>query len=256
MSEKTALVVRRPQTPALTPQNWDMIQSVARAAYLSRKFGGTEGEAAIKMLFCYENNLPLTTANTGLYIVNGRMAAMSNIVAAQLRRHPNYDYRVKALDDRGCTIEILRRDPATGEFRVEGEASFTEADAKRANLANKDNYKGFPSDMYFNRALARAQRRYAPDIFNPPVYAPEELGAPLDADGNIIEGVWRVTEPSREEESLAVLLQALVDDFGAEAVLAAGEGTLPATLEEVKAVAVKLMEEGGEPPSTPEEGGE
>lgn len=235
------LMIQSTLAPALSPNTWDMIQSVAHAAYLSRKFGGTEGEAAIKMLFCYENNLPLTTANTGLYIVNGRMAAMSNIIAAQLRRHPGYDYRIKALDDRGCTIEILRRDPATGEFRVEGEASFTEADAKRAGLTNKDNYKGFPSDMYFNRALARAQRRYAPDVFNQPVYAPEELGAP---DGDVVEGSWQIAEPQPApiEDSPSALLQALVDDFGAEAVLAAGGGTLPSTLDEAKEVAVKLME--------------
>jgi hypothetical protein len=127
-----------------------MIEAIAAAAHESRKVGvSTRGEAAIKFLFCYENGLPLSAANTGLYIVNGRIAAQSNIIAAQIRRHPDYDYRVKALDNRGCTIEILRRVDA--EWRIEGEASFTEDDAQRAGLLSKDNYQGYPSDMYFNR---------------------------------------------------------------------------------------------------------
>lgn len=243
MTEQTALAIRQPST-ALTPHSWSMIQSVAHAAYMSRKFGVTEGEAAIKLLFCYENNLPLSSANTGLYIVNGRMTVMSNIVASQIRRHPDYDYRIDQLDDKGCTITILRRNPQSDAMEDYASTSFTADDAKRAGLDKKDNYRGFPRNMFFGRAISNAQKWYCPDVFNQPVYVPEELAASIDDDGNVIDGEW--VSSTAEQDPLAdapsALLQALVDEFGAEIVLAAGDGTLPNTLDGVKAVALRLMQ--------------
>jgi hypothetical protein len=241
--------------PQLTPSTWAMIEAVAVAAHESRKVGvNSRGEAALKFLFCYENGLALSTANTGLYIVNGRIAAQSNIIAAQIRRHPDYDYRVKALDDRGCTIEILRRDPETGKMRVEGEASFTEEDAKRAKLDQKDNYQGYPSDMFFNRALARAQRRYAPDVFSQPVYTPDEMGMAVNADGEVIEGTWREAPavsmprpaPAQVEAPKPELsLNTLVERYGAEKIMAANGGRIPATEQELVAVAESLEQGNG-----------
>ncbi len=234
-------------SPTVSPTVWNMIERVARAAYESRKVGvNSAGEAAIKFLFCYENGLALSTANTGLYIVNGRLTAQSNIIAAQIRRHPNYDYRIKALDDHGCTIEILRRDPVSGEMRVEGEASFTEQDAVKAGLANKDNYKGYPSDMFFNRALARAQRRYAPDVFSQTVYAPEEMGLRVDDNGDVIEGSWRTAPEPAPGPAMTgttpVTLTDLVAQYGAERILEANGGTIPGTDEEIARVAEILTE--------------
>ncbi len=243
MSEKNLPAIR----PQLTVETWNMIESVAVAAYESRKVGvATRGEAALKFLFCYENGLPLSTANTGLYIVNGRLAAQSHIVAAQLRKHPSYDYRIKSLDDKGCTVEIMRLN-GESEWVVEGSASFTEEDAKRANLLGKENYQGYPSDMYFNRALARAQRRYAPDVFSQPVYTPEELGMRVDAEGDVIDGSWREVAQApkaapKVEAPQADALQQLLTDFPAEAVLAANDGQIP-TVEQIETVRAKLLAE-------------
>lgn len=236
-------------TRELTPSAWSMLEAIARAAHESRKVGvSSQGEAAIKFLFCYENGLPLSAANTGLYIVNGRIAAQSNIIAAQLRKHPSYDYRIKSINDKGCTVEILRR--VDGEWRVEGEASFTDADAKRADLDSKDNYKGYPSDMFFNRALARAQRRYAPDVFSQTVYTPEELGAKVDGEGQVIDGSWTElpkampttpdTAPAPQVDESSKRLAELTAKYGAAQVMAANGGKIPATPEELTAVAEKL----------------
>lgn len=228
----------------INPAAWAMIDAIALSAFESRKVGvSTRGEAAIKFLFCYENGLALSTANTGLYIVNGRIAAQGNIIAAQIRRHPDYDYRIATLDDHGCTVEILRR--MEGAWRVEGQASFTEADAKRAGLASKDNYQSYPSDMFFNRALARAQRRYAPDVFSQPVYAPDEMGLRTNDDGDVIEGTWVTVAESHAPAPTVIepgktTLSDIVDKYGADAVMAANGGLIPGTDDEVAAIAAKL----------------
>lgn len=218
----------------LTPDSWGMIQSVANAAYLSRKFGVTEGEAAIKMLFCYENSLPLTAANTGLYIVNGKIAAQSNVIAAQIRRHPDYDYRIKELTDQACTITILRRNGDSWE--AIGESSFTMKDAQAAGLASSDTYQKYPRNMLFGRALTNAYRWYCPDVFSQPLYTPEELGS---NDDNAIEA-W-ATEIKPEPVSTPPAprvpeLSDLVATFGAEAVMAANGGQIPGTDAELFAV--------------------
>lgn len=226
----TALTVR-----PLTPDVWGMLSSVAKAAYESRKFGVTEGEAAIKLLFCFENGLPLTAANTSLLVVNGRMEVMGNLIASKLRSHGSYDYKIKELNNKGCTIQILRK--VADEWITEGEASFTEEDAKRIGLNTKDNYKNYPEDMYFNRAISRAYKRYAPDIFTTPVYVIGEISNRVESD--VIEGQWQVhTEPTK-----VLTLETLTAQYDVESILEANNGTIPSTQDEIETVAKKLESE-------------
>lgn len=240
MNNSTAVAIR----PQLTIDTWTMFEQIALAIHGSHKFGvSTKEEAAIKLLFCYENGLDLTAANTGLYIVNGRMAVQSNIIAAQLRRSADYDYKIIKLDDGGCTIQILRRH--NGKLEIEGEASFNKEDAVMAGMTGKDNYKNYPSDMYFARAISRAQRRFAPDIFGGPVYTPEDLNA-----GEVIDTTWQqvTSEPvpptpapvSAPTPVAAVTLDELVAKWGAEAVMKAANGTIPGTDADVLAAAQAL----------------
>lgn len=229
----TALAIRQQD---LTPDVWAMLLSIGTASKVARTLGVTTAEeAAIKLLFCWENGLPLTAANNGLYIVNGKIAAQTNIIAAQLRRHPDYDYEVVEVTDKGATVAILRRN-GKGEMAEIGRASFSEADAKRAGLLAKDNWKGYPDDLYFARALSRAQRRYAPDVFMQPVYTPEETGDNIiDAPGWTVDTSRSVASPTP-----VVTLADLVAQYGAEAVMAANNGTIPGTDDEVAAVAAAL----------------
>lgn len=230
-----ALTIRQ----EITPDTWNMLMGIGGAIKASRVFGSaTAEEAAIKLLFCYENGLPLTTASNGLYVVNGRIAAQTNVIAAQLRRHPDYDYEVIDITPKGATVAILRRGN-DGKLTEAGRASFTEADAKQAGLLGKDNWKNYPEDLYFARALSRAQRRYAPDVFGQPVYTPEELGS------NTIDApAWRVIEPAQAEppqaDPLAEALATLVERYGADAVFAANEGNIPSTLGDVERIGTQL----------------
>lgn len=229
-----ALAVRQ----ELTPDVWQMLLSVGGAIKASRVFGSaTAEEAAIKLLFCYENGLPLTAASNGLYVVNGRIAAQTNIIAAQLRRHPDYDYEIVEIAPTGATVAILRRG-VDGRMAEAGRASFTIDDAKRAGLTGKDNWKNYPEDLLFARALGRAQRRFAPDVFGQPVYTPEELDNVIDAPS------WQVVPPVAPTQVAPPKpdLLALVEQFGAEAVMAANGGAIPSTDAEVAEVAHALNE--------------
>lgn len=228
--EETALAVRQELTPGIL----SMFHDLDQAAFESRKFGVTKGETVIKLLFCYENGLALSVANTGLYVVSGKMQLEGHVVAAQFRRHPDYDYTIEDHDEKGCTIVVWRM--GTEEPVEIGEARFDETHATRAGLINKDAFKKYPHDLYFNKAIARAFRRFAPDLFTQSVYLPGELPGSEDT----VTSTWEVVESKATEVAKVVTLDDLLKEYDAEAIMVANEGRVPATNEEVAAVAERL----------------
>lgn len=222
----------------LTPDVYEMLEKIALASYDSRKFGiAKPGEATIKLLFCLEAGLHLSTANTGLYIVNGKLAVQSNTISAKLRQHPNYDYEIKEHTDKVCTIEIWRLG-RSGEWGIAGTSSFTIDDAKNAGLLSNDVWKKYPKNMLFGRAITNGYRFYAPDVFGMPLYIPEELGMKVDGEGTpIVES--EIEEGHFEEMTLADLqAKYAIDD-----ILAANDGKVPSTADEIAMIDKRL---GGE----------
>lgn len=204
-NDSKALVMRQ----EITPRLWDMIASVGRTFHKSGRMSIINAEEGmVKALFCLENGLPLTAAR-GLYFVSGKLGIESGVIAAMLRQHPDYDYEIRRLDPLGCTIAILRY----GE--VIGEASFTMDDAERAGLAQKHNYKSYPEDMFFAKAITRAQRRYAPDVFGAPVYASEEMGD-WTIEGEVVE------QPPEPKRAKPPEFGQLLEEFGVEACTETG----------------------------------
>lgn len=203
MSEERSLTIQREITPAI----WNMLSAITE----STSRGQIEKvQIAQKMLFCYENKLPLNLAfNGGLYIVNNRVEVEGNVIRAQLRRHPEYDYFIKELDEKGCTIEIGRLD-SDGSMTTVGEVTFDESDAKRAGLLGKDNWQKFPADMYFNRATSRAYKRFAPDIFYNSVYVRGE-----------IQGNDELPSANIVEAEIVPTMQELIEAWGHDLVLGA-----------------------------------
>src|SRR3954447_1315220 len=95
-------------------------------------------QAAVKVLAGREQGFGPIAAMTGIHLVQGKITLSANLIAAQIRRSPRYDYRVSRLDDQVCTTEIV----ADGE--VIGTSTFTMDDARRAGLDGGVNWKRFP----------------------------------------------------------------------------------------------------------------
>ena len=186
----------------MTPAVWDMLKSIAETTAIAKS---EQAKIAKHLLFCLENELPLSLAvNGGLYTVNNRVEVEGTVIRAQIRKHPEYDYIITRLDEEGAEITI------TFQGQELGRASFTEEDAKQADLLSKDNYKKFPTDMYLNRATSRAYKRFCPDIFMQSVYVRGEIQG---HDANVIEGQ---TVPTMDN---------LIDHYGADLVLQAANAT-------------------------------
>lgn len=203
---------------AITPTVWAMLSEIAQSSTVSQV---DRAKIIKKMLFCYENDLPLSLAvSGGLYEVNGRMEVEGTVIRAQIRKHPNYDYAITRLDDKGCELTIFYNGDALGT------ASFTIDDAKRViinkqgdKLSDKDNYRNYPADMFLNRATSRAYKRFCPDIFFQSVYVRGELA-----------NEYQVVEQTT--------IQSLTDQHGHDKVLEA----MQATSGDIDAMAIWLEE--------------
>jgi hypothetical protein len=127
------------------------------------------------------------TAMSGIHIISNKPSVSAGLMAAAVKGHPRYDYRVRERTDQSCRIEFFEGPESLGV------SPYTIEMAQRAGLLNNPTWKKFPEAMLFARAMSAGVRTFCPDVFTASVYTPEELGANVDDDGNIID------VPSRPE---------------------------------------------------------
>ena len=178
-------------------QNYHDVEMVARAMSGSGFFQDSRqaSQAIVKVLAGHELGFGPFASMTGIHIIQGKPAFGANLIAGAIKAKGKYDYRINALDDTHCEVEFYQI--ADGKSVSLGKSSFSIEDAKKAGLTNKDNWSKFPRNMLFSRAISNGARWYTPDVFSgAPVYTPEELGAEVDQDGNVIEGSF--TEPTSD----------------------------------------------------------
>jgi hypothetical protein len=117
---------------------------------------------------------------SGIHIVQGKPVLGANVIATLVKNDPRYNYKIVECTDKICAIEWFENGQSTGQ------SSFTMSEAQNAGLTGKDNWKKYPSDMLFARAISRGARRHAPGIFGgSPVYTPDELNVDTDEEGYI-----------------------------------------------------------------------
>jgi hypothetical protein len=148
-------------------------------------------QAVVKVMAGQELGFGPVASMTGINIIQGKVAIGANLLASAIKRSGRYDYHVLKLENNGCTIEFYEGGKSVGI------SEFNQKDAEAAGVLSKDNWKKFPRNMYFSRALSNGQKWYCPDVGSgAPLYTPEELGVEINGEtGEIIEvPVW-VVEP-------------------------------------------------------------
>lgn len=128
----------------------------------------SQAQAVVKILAGKELGLSPFESMASIYVVNGRLALTSKAMSGLIKRSKRYDYVIKKLDEKECTIAILREEQEIGI------STFTMADAAKALLVNKENWKSYPKNMLFARAISNACRFYCPEIISG-YYVTEEL---------------------------------------------------------------------------------
>jgi len=109
-------------------------------------------------------------------------------MASLIKRSTQYNYMVIQLEDSVCELTFLENGKPIGNSK------FTLQDAERAGVAAGENWRKYPRNMLFARALSNGVKWYCPDISNSPLYTPDELGATVDGETGEVIAVERVEE--------------------------------------------------------------
>lgn len=186
-------------------QSMDDVERAARAMAASKFFPDSKdaAQAIVKVLAGRELGFGAFASMTGVAIIQGKPVVGANLTAAAIKQTGKYNYRVTKHTEQECDIDFYE-----GKEKV-GTSSFTMKDAAAAGLTNKDNWKKYPRNMLFARAISNGQKWYAPDVYNGvTVYTPDEMGAVVDEEGNaVIEAVAIVEKKPTLRERYAKLLE-------------------------------------------------
>ena len=156
-------------------------------------------QAVVKILAGQELGVGPFTSMTGVYIIQGRPALSANIMAAAVKRSGRYNFRVSELSDTRCEIIFFEGGQECGR------STFTADEARKAGTKNMDKY---PRNMLYARAISNGVRWFCPDVLGgSPVYTPEELGASVNEDGQVIDVTVSEPEPVHDEGLPAKLVE-------------------------------------------------
>lgn len=161
-------------------ETMDDLERLGRAMVASKYFEDADSisKAIVKILAGKEMGFGPIASMNGIHVIKGKPSIGANLMAAKVKAHPRYDYRVKHLDDAACVIAFFENGEQIGA------SSFTVQDAQKAGTQNMGK---FPRNMLFARAMSNGVKWYCPDVFlSGPVYTPDELGATIDDEGEVI----------------------------------------------------------------------
>ena len=144
------------------------IMTMAKTFAESGMFTDAKGmaQAFVKIQAGQEIGIPPFAAMGGIHIIQGKPTLGAGLIASTVKGSGKYDYRVKEMTDKICSIDFVQGD----EFI--GNSTFTIEDAKKALTKNIDK---FPKNMLFARAISNGVKWFCPDVFSGPVYVPEEM---------------------------------------------------------------------------------
>ena len=187
---------------------FDEATRAAKAMALSGYFtdANKAAQAMVKILAGVEMGFGPFASMTGINIIKGKPSIGANLMAAAVKSHPRYDYRVRKMQDDVVALEFFERAESVGM------SEFTKADAQKAGTQNMGK---FARNMLFARAMSNGVKWYAPDVFNgSAVYTPDELGATVDGDGQYVDAPARVVDV--EEIPVTQTKRAVVPPLGDE----------------------------------------
>lgn len=144
------------------------LQKVAEGLHKSGLYPQLKGPAGAYAVvqYGYELGLGPMTSLQNINLIQGKPAANGQTMLS-LAMSRGVTFKVEEETTESCTIEFKRGNMV---YR----STFTVEDAKRAGLTGKDNWKKWPSEMLYWRAVAKGIRRIAPDAVMG-LYTPDEL---------------------------------------------------------------------------------
>lgn len=126
-------------------------------------------------------------AITGVHVIEGKPSASAGLISGLVRR-AGHKLRIHG-NTQTATCTIIRSDDpdhpfeVTWELRKNGNGN---PNAEDAGLLGKDVWKKYPSSMLKSRAISQCARDACEEVLFGLHYTPEELGAEVDEDGEVL----------------------------------------------------------------------
>lgn len=138
-------------------------------------------KAVTKALIGQSMGMGLVQSMNSLYVIDGKVAMDSHAIR-NTAVMAGYTIKTLELSEQKCRLEwSVRKD---NKDEVLGTSEYTWDDATKAGLTEKQNWRKFPKDMLFARAITRGARMYANQAFaNQPIYERDEI----QDDGKFID---------------------------------------------------------------------
>jgi hypothetical protein len=161
-----------------------------------------ESKAVVKILAGQEVGIPPIAAMKGIHVIEGKPSFSAGTMAALVKRA---GYRMKVLERsiHASRIEFWER--YDGKWESVGVAAFTIEEARAAGLTNKQIWKSYTANMLFARAISTGVNMFCQEVFLGPVYTPEELGANVTEEGEVIDAELRTEVNTRPESPLQMV---------------------------------------------------
>lgn len=153
--------------------------SIGETFYKSGMFADIKSaqQAVVKIMAGAEMGISPFQAMSGIHIIQGKPTIGAGLMASRVKASGKYNYKVTEMTDKVCTIDFLEGG------QIIGTSSFTIEDAKKAGTKNLDK---FPRNMLFARSMSNGVRWFCPDIYEGPVYVPEEMES-ITEDAQAVE---------------------------------------------------------------------
>jgi hypothetical protein len=165
--------------------NWQLMKQQAgeliKSGFLPAGIKSPEQAVAI-ILKGRELGIPPMQALSHIHVINGKPTMSAELMLAQVfRLHPKTKLSYPERSSEKCVTKVQRDGSEPSTF------SFTKEDAQAAGLLNNPTWKKFPRAMLHARCISEMCRSLFPDAIAGVSYCPEELGATVNENGEVID---------------------------------------------------------------------
>jgi hypothetical protein len=156
-----------------SPREWEaslaVAEKIANTQFVPESYRGRPDSVLAAILTGREMGIGPMQSLRQIHMIDGRPAFAADLMMAKMRAGGVVVIESSSTAERAY-IKAKRKD--TGE---EGVGEWTIKDAEIAGLLGKKNWKTYPGDMLWARAVGRLARRLGSDLLGGLVYAKEEM---------------------------------------------------------------------------------
>lgn len=153
----------------LAPQAWDLAAKIARTEFVPGSLRGKPEAVLACMLTGHELGIGPMQALAKIHVIDGRPAMAAELMRAVILA-AGHEVWIEESSSTRVTVGGMR----VGSTR-ETKVTWTLDDAKKADLAGRQNWRKYPRAMLLARATAELARAIFPDVLAGISYTVEEL---------------------------------------------------------------------------------